>query len=281
MNSIGEKRNDHRANSADDRVAKRQRFLSFPDVQMRGLREQSHAHNARLNSRSKHGSEWVQRADMVIRKLVQDEAEEFESKLIHSRVSVIIDPMRGVVTSKGDSCLRGINRDLDRFGITRTSVQKLFHFWFTQSILELIYGDDWDTSALRVMKKLRIDAMHHEVTIMTPRRFGKTWSVAMWVVAVLLNVPTSNIAIFSTGNRASKSLMKIIAGFIQIIPDAYARICKNGAEELLIALEPLPANKTCACAEARRKQALTTTSQLHSYPSGVTSKFLFSQTRRR
>lgn len=47
-----------------------------------------------------------------------------------------------------------------------------------------IYGSDWEYNADRVMRELGIDRIRYEVMIQTPRRFGKTVSVSMYVLAV-------------------------------------------------------------------------------------------------
>lgn len=110
-----------------------------------------------------------------------------------------LDPMRDHYRSSGDARVKRIFQDLDSFGITRTSTQKHFHFWFTQSLLPTIYGAEWDSAAVRVLDSFGITQVRTEVMVMTPRRFGKTYSVAMFVVAALLNIPGIKIVIFSTG----------------------------------------------------------------------------------
>lgn len=65
-------------------------------------------------------------------------------------------------------------------------------------------------------------------------RWGKTWSVALFVVALLLCVPGIQIGVFSTGKRASGSLMAIVCDFLQRIPGASERIVKKNEEQLFI-----------------------------------------------
>lgn len=59
-----------------------------------------------------------------------------------------------------------------------------------------IYGDEWDLSCERVLRELGIDKVRPEVMVQTPRRFGKTVSVAMFVLSLLLNVPGVRICQF-------------------------------------------------------------------------------------
>jgi hypothetical protein len=191
-----------------------------------------------------------------------------------SRLSFSIDPMRSSARNTGDERLDRINRDLDLFGAQRTPVQKLMHHHFLQASLEKVYGSEWDSSAIRVLQRFGLTEPCHEVMAMTPRRFGKTWSVAMFVVAMLLNVPGLRICIFSTGSRASASLTKIAMSFVHKIKGADARICKQTNEELFIAQEPLPVGRGVKSLEATKMQTLATTSTLYSYPSSPTGACL-------
>lgn len=129
-----------------------------------------------------------------------------------------LDPMRGHYRNSGDARVERMFRHLDAFGATRTATQKHFHFWFMQSLLPTIFGAEWDSAAVRVLDSFGITQIRTEVMIMTPRRFGKTWSVAMFVVAALLNIPGIKIVIFSTGKRASNSLMETALKFMSAIP---------------------------------------------------------------
>lgn len=46
--------------------------------------------------------------------------------------------------------------------------------------------------------------------IVTPRRFGKTFSVAQYVAAFTAAVHGKEVAIFSTGRRASKKMLDLV-----------------------------------------------------------------------
>lgn len=53
----------------------------------------------------------------------------------------------------------------------------------------------------KIMKMNQFDNLKQQVLCLTPRRFGKTTSVAMFVAAYCLTVPRSEQCIFSTGRR--------------------------------------------------------------------------------
>ena len=60
----------------------------------------------------------------------------------------------------------------------------------------------------------QFDNLKQQVLCLTPRRFGKTTSVAMFVAAYCLTVPRSEQCIFSTGRRASQKLLELIRDMI-------------------------------------------------------------------
>lgn len=235
-----------------------------------GRQKRPHADASGWNS--SFGNSWSQLCTGITTQLADIRQREIASRRVVSRASFVTNPMRGVDRVAGDDVLLSIARTLDSFGIIRTPTQKLFHFWFTQAILPRVYGEEWDTSATRVLRKFGVTRTRTEVMVMTPRRFGKTWSVAMFVVAVLLSVPGIKIAIFSTGKRASSSLMKIALEMLGKIKGATRRICKETSEELSICTQPLSIGKSATSNEARAARSLSTTSHLHSYPGGSSGK---------
>lgn len=88
--------------------------------------------------------------------------------------------------------------------------------------------------------------------VITPRRFGKTTSVAIFIAALLMTIPYVIIAIFSTGRRASSLLLKKISIIIKAV----------GAEKRIISCNQ----------ETLRLQGSTSrgdTRVCHSYPSNV------------
>lgn len=137
---------------------------------------------------------------------------------------------------QGDAILADVERTLDDFGIERSPDQKRFHVAFVEACLPHLYGTEWSTAAARVLTERGLRRLEPEVLCITPRRWGKTWSVAMFVAAMLLCVPGIRIAIFSTGKRASSSLTDTIREFLAKLPRfKFARIVKSNQEKLAIA----------------------------------------------
>ncbi len=73
-------------------------------------------------------------------------------------------------------------------------------------------GAQADMSA--IMEREGWADLQQQVCCLTPRRFGKTTAVAMFAAALGMTVPTIEIAIFSTGRRASSKLLEQIGELV-------------------------------------------------------------------
>jgi hypothetical protein len=146
-------------------------------------------------------------------------------------------------------------------------VKVRFHKAFTNACLPKIYGEkDWNENSVRVMQQLKINEIRFEVTAITPRRWGKTWSVAMFVLSLMLAVPGIRICVFSTGKRASTSLMEIILQFMGNVPELDGRKVKENQEELYIADAALEEGASSSSTAAKQQRQSTHTSKLFCYP---------------
>lgn len=177
----------------------------------------------------------------------------------------------------GDKRLRLLRRILDAYGPQwkRSEHQKMFHEGFIVACLPVIYGSDWETHSLRVLQEFRVTDTKYGVLCRTPRRFGKTIAVAMFVAALLLTIPGIKICVYSTGKRASSSLTSSTVRFVCKIQGGQRRIIRKNQEELFLAEKPLNFNVN------RNDPTVNgilinkdTVSELHSYPAGGESKFL-------
>jgi hypothetical protein len=99
--------------------------------------------------------------------------------------------------------------DFDEF-YPRSDQQIKFHRAFIIASLPKILKDDFNASLARVLKIFDIDTIRRDVIVCTPRRFGKSYSVALYVAAYLITQPDTTITIYSTGKRASKSLLGLV-----------------------------------------------------------------------
>jgi hypothetical protein len=108
---------------------------------------------------------------------------------------------------RGDVELKTLLKTLDAFDLERTMSQRQFHQSFVGASLQSIYGAaDFERFRSRILAENGLDNARTEILVCTPRRFGKTTSVAMFCAAMLYSVTDAWISVFSTGQRASGML---------------------------------------------------------------------------
>ena len=147
-------------------------------------------------------------------------------------------------------------RAIDVHYKTRSRGQIMFHQNFTMACLPHICGEtEWEMNRQYYLSRYDLDEYRSEILVTTPRRFGKTTAVAMFVAALMCVCPAMWVSIFSTGKRASKSLLTQIKEVIDSIEGMTDRIQSSNVEELWL----MPVNCT--------KQM--DVSRCFSYPSSV------------
>ena len=106
-------------------------------------------------------------------------------------------------------------KTLDEFGYNRYVLQKRFHNAMITSMLPNIYGTDFHANKERIKKKFNITGdIKQEVMILSARKIGKTWTVAMFVAALLITIPKISIVVFSMASRTSKQMVRIVDDFL-------------------------------------------------------------------
>jgi len=128
----------------------------------------------------------------------------------------------------GDEVLRQLEETLDNFGVERHDHQINFHEKFKLSALPKIYEHEWDDDADRILQRLGNPEVRQETLVVTPRRFGKTWSVAMFCAAFLYCVPKCTISVFSTGQRMARKLMVLCCRMFLRLKGSVEMIKKGG-----------------------------------------------------
>jgi len=147
------------------------------------------------------------------------------------RDEVIAEAVRDAVP--GDRHLRDLERILDSFeGYKRSDAQKEFHRCFINACLPHIYGAaDFERYGERIKAERRIAELQQEILVCCPRRFGKTTAVSMFVAAMLYAVPDTWISCFSTGQRASTTLLDQAARFFGTLPGSKDKLLKKNQEQ--------------------------------------------------
>jgi len=222
------------------------------------------------------GKWWSNRINAHIKYHARREAQELATKQVRERSVVYMD-LTSKKASQGDTRLNKLGWWLNNLGVQRSPDQTLFHKHFTDACLPKIYGAaEWNDASVRVMRMRGIKKINYEVTAITPRRWGKTWSVAMFVLSMMLSCPGIRICVFSTGKRASSSLMEIICQFMGNVDGLNGRKVKENQEELYIADAPLESGSSSNGSAAKQERQSSHTSKLFCYPCSVTGIVLSS-----
>ena len=82
--------------------------------------------------------------------------------------------------------LKALLKKVDERGFERSAHQLEFHENFFKASARVMYKDDWGVQKPRIMQKHGWEACPGEVLISTPRRFGKTFSIAIFCACFLL-----------------------------------------------------------------------------------------------
>lgn len=138
----------------------------------------------------------------------------------------------------GDEKLKDLKFWLDNLGLKRHIHQIRFHEHMIKASLSKIYETEWETQYESIMKKFNIDKMKRELLFSCPRRFGKTFSVALYCAAYMLSVPNCQVAVFSTGKRTAKKLMMLILSFLARFPGFEDHIEIKNQEDLVLKFGP-------------------------------------------
>ena len=140
----------------------------------------------------------------------------------------------GSAEGSGAAHLAELCRLLDAFGLQRSRVQKQLHQGMIGSVVQRIFDGQSDAEMKLAMTRHKIGSCRQQFMAITPRRFGKTTAVAMFVSAFALAVPGTVTAIFSTGRRASNLLLQQIKNMLLCIPGTEAKIVSSNVETIVL-----------------------------------------------
>lgn len=231
--------------------------------------------------------EWWQRGTSIVQHTIERAEKENRELQVQwkeiCRVPSIVDSLKNSngsssVLTEGDIILKKINFYLDYMyelrGWQRNEYQIQFHEAFTEAALPRIYGKDWEANSARVMLKYNTLKINPYVLALTPRRLGKTISVASWVLAYMVCRYGDIVITFSTGKRASTLMMGEVKKFISFIPGMTDKIVEANQEVLRLA-QAIKSNDLQTKANLR---TASTTSTFYSVPSNPNGTYLFLNT---
>jgi hypothetical protein len=134
--------------------------------------------------------------------------------------------------------------------IIRSKEQRELHEVYIRSCLPKIYQFEWEDNQERILTKFGLTKLQQEALVIMPRRAGKTWSMAMFIAAMLLVCSDIEISVFATGQRTAGKLLKIVGKFQKHVleyagGDQYKIIHQN--QENITLLGPDKTERTCGC----------------------------------
>lgn len=126
-------------------------------------------------------------------------------------VGVSIKKKHQILKDLRDAC-----KVFDKKGFYRAPHQIKLHNMFISACARYIYGDLYDLHETEILEEngWTSDDVYQFLSALTPRRCGKTWSVALYCVAALACIPKCEIAIFSPSKDQSVMMLDKIKQFM-------------------------------------------------------------------
>lgn len=156
------------------------------------------------------------------------------SNNVNRRVKEHLKKEKSKSHKTGDDKMNDLKYWLDNLGLHRKEHQIRFHERMIRACLTKIYADEWETQYEQIMKRYGIQKMQRECLLSCPRRFGKTYAVAIFCAAFLVSIPNCEIAVFATGKRTAKKLMVLILSFLENYPDIAKYVKTKNQEDLVL-----------------------------------------------
>ncbi len=141
-------------------------------------------------------------------------------------------------------------KKLDTLGFERSDHQMKFHKAFICASLRIIFGKKLYKYLPRLIKLFGIKILHSDVIVCTPRRWGKTMGVALYVAAFLWSQPGLEVSVYSPGRRASRKLLVLIWKIIVALSGSHDCIITFNQEQLSVR-NPLGFISTCGSYPSR------------------------------
>lgn len=142
--------------------------------------------------------------------------------------------MDNIKESPGMQTYERLIETLDKFGVRRSAMQKRFHEAMCHAFIPLIFGDDYQRHYTAIINYLGITKINPRLLFYTPRREGKTWSVAMMIAALLWACDDMDPCAIGLTIRVARQTMKLVQMFFSRLPGAAGRIISHSAEEFVV-----------------------------------------------
>lgn len=166
--------------------------------------------------------------------------EQFHKGNINESDSVVTSQEKQIDPKKLTSGKQRLNdliaalNKLDTLGFKRSNGQRLFHKAYIGACLKKIYGNDLYRDLAELLREYELDELRTDVIVTTPRRFGKTFGTALFVAAFLCTQPGIEVAIYSTGRRASRKMLALIYKIVTRLMGSESCIHSYNEEKLAV-----------------------------------------------
>jgi len=158
------------------------------------------------------------------------------------------------------------------FKLEATQIEFIVNF--AQACAPKIFGKDWIDGRGDWYKKHNLQQVDLQVMCLTPRRFGKTTSVVVFVLALLLCVPGLRVIILSQGMRSSGLLLELMKRFLHAFDGGTNRIAYENKGTLAI-LPREAAGKNLTINQKRNYPGISSVVALPSTADGTFFLYLF------
>lgn len=125
-----------------------------------------------------------------------------------------------------------LQQTLNSMGVVRSSRQRKIHETFIMATIHHLWGNEWESCKVQVMRKLKMTKRKEQAMCVAPRREGKSWLMMMLCLAFALVVAGMTQALMAPSKRACKADIAILLGFLSKIPGGASRLVSH-SEELL------------------------------------------------
>jgi hypothetical protein len=142
------------------------------------------------------------------------------------------------VRPRGDMLLERWDDVIHRLGVRWHKDQLRFLLAVRNNAIPGFYGASWAMHRERVCRAQRVSGNPRPVMFTSPRRWGKTTSMAGAAACYALTVPRSTQAIFSTGRRASQLALRQIYRMVCARPEWAAAVTTFNQEKLVLRFAP-------------------------------------------
>lgn len=165
----------------------------------------------------------------------EDDERQKKKARVYNREEYILNPPADVAASKGEDQFRLFLDYLENKFWPRHIFQREFHEKALKVLAESIVGpEDWPQVGPLLVEEFGWDMSNTSTILLgiAPRRFGKTFALAMLMAAGALVVPSLTQAVFATALRISMNMGKYIKDAILMAGEGHRM--KYGAEKILV-----------------------------------------------